>query len=122
MTGFDSKRKIALDRLDDDDIQVYAQPSNGPVAWGFRSDDGAIYDCISPEAHADCEGEYTVPLYAALPAAQPAQEPEESEYIGVPVAYQYAYPDGTWSFSFGDEINGCKPIAPRALYAKKDGK
>jgi hypothetical protein len=25
MTGFDSKRKIALDRLDDDDIQVYAQ-------------------------------------------------------------------------------------------------
>ena len=26
MTGFDSKRRIALDRLDDDDIQVYAQP------------------------------------------------------------------------------------------------
>jgi len=25
MTGFDSKRKIALDRLDDDDVQVYAQ-------------------------------------------------------------------------------------------------
>jgi hypothetical protein len=27
MTGFDSKRKIALDRLDDDDVQVYAQPN-----------------------------------------------------------------------------------------------
>lgn len=26
MTGYDSKRRIALDRLDDDDIQVYAQP------------------------------------------------------------------------------------------------
>ena len=52
-----------------------AQPAQEPVAWGFRHDDGAIYDCISPEAHADCEGEYTVPLYSAPPAAQPAQEP-----------------------------------------------
>jgi hypothetical protein len=26
MTGYDSKRRMALDRLDDDDIQVYAQP------------------------------------------------------------------------------------------------
>lgn len=26
MTGYDSKRKIAMDRLDDDDIQIYAQP------------------------------------------------------------------------------------------------
>ena len=67
MTGYDSKRRIALDRLDDDDIQVYAQPSNGPVAWGFRSDDGEIYDCICPKEHADCEGEYTVPLYTAPP-------------------------------------------------------
>ena len=32
MTGFDSKRRIALDRLDDDDIQVYAQPEQEPVA------------------------------------------------------------------------------------------
>jgi hypothetical protein len=27
MTGFDSKRKIAMDRLDDDDVQIYAQPT-----------------------------------------------------------------------------------------------
>jgi len=27
MTGYTSKRRIALDRLDDDDIQVYAQPA-----------------------------------------------------------------------------------------------
>jgi hypothetical protein len=26
MTGFTSKRKVTLDKLDDDDIQVYAQP------------------------------------------------------------------------------------------------
>lgn len=31
MTGFDSKRRIALDRLDDDDIQIYAQPEQEPV-------------------------------------------------------------------------------------------
>ncbi len=42
-----------------------AQPAQEPVAWGYRSKDGEIYDCISPEAHADAEGDYTVPLYAA---------------------------------------------------------
>ncbi len=42
-----------------------------PVAWGFRHHDGAIYDCISPEAHADCEGEYNVPLYDAPPKQEP---------------------------------------------------
>jgi len=36
-----------------------------PVAWGYRNDAGAIYDCISPEAHADEEGDYDVPLYTA---------------------------------------------------------
>jgi len=30
MTRFDSKRKIAQDRLDDDDIQFYAQPMQEP--------------------------------------------------------------------------------------------
>lgn len=59
MTGFDSKRQAALDKV--------AQPEQEPVAWGFRHHDGAIYDCISPEAHADCEGEYNVPLYDAPP-------------------------------------------------------
>jgi hypothetical protein len=56
MTGFDSKRQMAQDK------EALKQE---PVAWGFRHDDGEIYDCISPEAHADCEGEYTVPLYTA---------------------------------------------------------
>jgi hypothetical protein len=49
------------------------------VAWGFRNHDGAIYDCISPEAHADAEGDYTIPLYTAPKEAleQPEQEPFE---------------------------------------------
>jgi hypothetical protein len=100
MTGFDSKRQMAQDKealklaliieeFDGNDeslplellkpiaetLRTLAQPAQEPVAWGFRHDDGAIYDCISPEAHADCEGEYNVPLYAAPPEAQPEQEP-----------------------------------------------
>ena len=62
-----------------------AQPAQEPVAWGFRHDDGAIYDCISPEAHADCEGEYTVPLYAAPPAAQPDYRAVKTYHEGKPV-------------------------------------
>ena len=43
------------------------QPAQEPVAWGYRSKDGEIYDCISPEAHADAEGDYKVPLYTTPP-------------------------------------------------------
>lgn len=55
-------------------IECVMGAAQEPVAWGFRHDDGAIYDCITPEAHADCEGEYTVPLYTTPPAAQPAAQ------------------------------------------------
>jgi hypothetical protein len=61
--------------------EALAQPAQEPVAWGFRHDDGEIYDCISPEAHADCEGEYTVPLYATPPAAQPALLVQEPKHL-----------------------------------------
>ena len=44
-----------------------AQPAQEPVAWGYRNNAGAIYDCISPEAHADEEGDYDVPLYTTPP-------------------------------------------------------
>jgi hypothetical protein len=70
-------------------IECVMKPEQEPVAWGFRHDDGEIYDCISPEAHADCEGEYTVPLYTTPPAAQPAQEPDE-----LTIAYMNGLYDG----------------------------
>jgi len=47
--------------------EALAQPAQEPVAWGYRNNAGAIYDCISPEAHADEEGDYDVPLYATPP-------------------------------------------------------
>ena len=37
--------------------------NNEPVAWGYISADGGIYDCISPEEHEKAEGDYTIPLY-----------------------------------------------------------
>ena len=55
-----------------------------------------------------------------VPKTNVQQEPVA--YIQIPVAYQYCYPDGTWRCSFGNEINGQRPIASRALYARKDGK
>ena len=47
--------------------EALSQPAQEPVAWGYRNNDGAIYDCISPEAHADTEGDYKVPLYTTPP-------------------------------------------------------
>jgi hypothetical protein len=70
MSGFDSKRQAALDKLVEltEELRLYEdKPAQEPVAWGYRNHDGAIYDCISPEAHADAEGDYTVPLYDIPP-------------------------------------------------------
>jgi len=66
------------------------EPVQEPVAWGFMNDAGAIYDCISPEAHDECEGSYTVPLYTtpSLPV-QPVQEPD-----ALTIAYQSGFYDG----------------------------
>lgn len=41
-----------------------------PVAWGYRGKDGVIRDCIGPDSHADCEGDYTIPLYLASGAVK----------------------------------------------------
>ncbi len=63
----DYTSQVAYTRALEAYCDTLAQPEQEPVAWGFRHHDGAIYDCISPEAHADCEGEYNVPLYDAPP-------------------------------------------------------
>ena len=71
MTGIDSKRQVALDKLFEveNELGLYydEKSEQEPVAWGYRSKDGEIYDCISPEAHADAEGDYKVPLYTTPP-------------------------------------------------------
>jgi len=82
------------------------QPEQEPTCPECKA--AVLYECVACSSN-----NYT---------SKPQQEPVASEYIGLPVAYQYAYPDGTWRFSFGDEIDGCKPIASRAVYARKDGK
>jgi hypothetical protein len=72
MTGFDSKRRIALDRLDDDDIQVYVKPrlDQGPdYERGFV--DGMMY-----------QTQYSVDKAVNRMAqlAQPVQEPVAWEW------------------------------------------
>lgn len=52
-----------------------------PVAWGRRgyAEDSAIIDCICPEEHDRCEGDYNIPLYTA---PQPVnQEPDDLDWI-----------------------------------------
>lgn len=41
-----------------------------PVAWGWRSADGQIRDCIAPDTHAHQEGEYTIPLCLCTPSRE----------------------------------------------------
>ena len=79
-----------------------------PVAYMHEGTLGRYFNENRSEVH-------SIPLYCAPMT-------HDSEFIQIPVAYQYAYPDGMWRCSYGDEINGSKPISSRALYAKKDGK
>jgi hypothetical protein len=65
-----AKRDLAITAIK----EALAQPAQEPVAWGYRSHDGAIYDCISPEAHANAEGDYTVPLYTT---------PQQRPWVGL---------------------------------------
>jgi hypothetical protein len=78
-----------------------AQPAQEPVAWGYRNRDGAIYDCISPEAHADVEGDYTVPLYTT---------PQQRPWVGLtdkdlkPLSDKWRIVYGGWVEDFAKEI------------------
>ena len=53
--------------ITDDIAAIKAALDAGPDAWGVRSHNGVIRDCISPSSHAVYEGGYTVPLYALAP-------------------------------------------------------
>ena len=71
MTGFDSKRQMAQDRLDDDDIQVYAQPAQEPVAWTTMPD-AADWDFVSgsKDPNGKLDGKW-VPLYTTPQPTEP---------------------------------------------------
>jgi hypothetical protein len=79
-----------------------------PVAWAHKGPLGYAFGEKQNEA-------YSIPLYCA-PMTM------DQNFIQIPVAYQYVYPDGEWRCSYGDPINGSRPITSRALYARKDGK
>ena len=63
--------------------------------------------------------EATIKRLAAGVSVEPVAS-DNPDFMTIPVEYQYAYPDGTWRCSNGDAINGMKPTAARALYARKD--
>ena len=81
MTGFNSKRDAAAGKCD-------CGVEQEPVAWGFMNDAGAIYDCISPEAHDECEGEYNVPLYTTPPKREWVGLTEEDRKAALLTAYK----------------------------------
>ena len=91
MTGYESKRAAARDKLDDDDTQVYkdhgdaltiayqsgyydgkkaAQPAQEPVAWLCSPDENGLFEL--PTTHKACKDCF--PVYTTPP--QPAQERE----------------------------------------------
>ena len=95
-------------RRDDTNKEALAQPQQEPVAWMHEGTLGRYFNENRNDVH-------SIPLYCAPMT-------HDSDFIQIPVAYQYAYPDGMWRCSYGDEINGSRPITSRALYARKDGK
>lgn len=70
---------------------------------------------VNPDLVTDAR-EYIVALEAEVKHYE-----KHNVFLGVPVAYQYCYPDGQWRCSNGEKINEQKPVASRALYAKRDG-
>jgi len=78
MTGFDSKRKIALDRLDDDDVQVYAQTNLKGVEMTKNEALKLALEALETHgaAYLHHELRYEEAITAIKKAlAQPAQEP-----------------------------------------------
>ena len=69
-----------------------------------------LYECVACSSN----------NYPPKQQAEPVQEPYESPYNPNPVEYQYHYPDGSWSCSNGEVINGMHPDRARSLYALKD--
>ena len=56
--------------------EALAAPQAEPVAWAMLRADGLVLDVICPDERDAYQGEYTVPLYAAPPAAPAPAVPE----------------------------------------------
>jgi len=83
MTGYESKRAAARDKLDDDDTQVYQDhPAQKPVAWLCKADKNGLFGLpTADKACKDCFPVYTAP-------SQPAQEPVANDRALQLVTYQ----------------------------------
>ena len=76
MTGFDSKRKIALDRLDDDDVQVYAQTNLKGVEMTKNEALKLALEALETADETEFWNKQKEAITAIKEAlAQPAQEP-----------------------------------------------
>ena len=124
-TGKKERFEIALRTLSAALVQPEQQAE--PIGWLDGNDKLAYFMHRDLKADHDKRGsatprEYTIPVYAAPPQqqAEPVQEPYESPYNPNAVEYQYHYPDGSWSCSNGEVINGMHPDRARSLYALKD--
>lgn len=104
------ERKLAVERIERarNALEAALEQQAEPVAWMHEGTLGRYFNENRNDVH-------SIPLYCASMT-------HDSDFIQIPVAYQYAYPDGVWRCSYGDEINGSRPISSRALYARKDGK
>jgi hypothetical protein len=62
--------KLEIDELR---AKLAALEGQEPVAYGCRSSDGVIRDCVGPDGVMSYETSYNIPLYLAAGAAPPAQ-------------------------------------------------
>ena len=99
-----------------------AAPMPEPVAWAMLRADGLILDVIAPEEHESYAGQYTVPLYAAPPAAPAPAVPltddmVEAEFVsrgddkgqGLHPYWKDAFRDG---FNFARSQLSAAPVVP----------
>ena len=69
VSAWDHIHAVGKQALIDAIIDRLAQPDAEPVAWAMLRADGLILDVICPDERESYQGEYTVQLYAAPPAA-----------------------------------------------------
>ena len=82
VSAWDHIHAVGKQALIDAIIDRLAQPDAEPVAWAMLRADGLILDVICPDERESYQGEYTVQLYAAPPAA-----PAPGDMVMVPLKF-----------------------------------